>query len=286
MKIDPKRIMLQAEVGSTAWGLNLTDKGDRDEMGICIEPYPEAMGLGQPFENEVFRTATVRTGKHDEPSQPGDLDLVIYGLRKYLQLALKGNPTVLTLLYAPQRSWVLGHALGAHLQELAPRIVSRQAGKAFLGYLQAQRMRMKGERGGSHGVKHVEDLERCGYDTKYAMHMLRLGYQGIELLSTGRMSMPMQEETRLYLLSVRRGESTAEAVLRRCGELEDELRGLLTTSPLPESPDRAYVEHWMLGAYWNWWKAEYGHPWSDPYRPQIQTRLTSVSLIAREESDD
>jgi hypothetical protein len=33
------------------------------------------------------------------PSGPGDLDLTIYGLRKYCRMALKGSPTVLLLLF-------------------------------------------------------------------------------------------------------------------------------------------------------------------------------------------
>jgi len=44
-----------------------------------------------------------------------------------------------------------------------------------------------------------------GFDTKYAMHMLRLGFQGVELLTTGRLSLPMREPERSYLLDVRRG---------------------------------------------------------------------------------
>jgi hypothetical protein len=34
-----------------------------------------------------------------------------------------------------------------------------------------------------------------GYDTKYAMHALRLGLQGIELLSTGRITLPVPNRT-------------------------------------------------------------------------------------------
>jgi hypothetical protein len=30
-----------------------------------------------------------------------------------------------------------------------------------------------------------------GYDTKYAMHVLRLGLQGVELLTTGRFTLPV-----------------------------------------------------------------------------------------------
>lgn len=173
-------------------------------------------------------------------------------------LALKGNPTIVQLLFIPQLKWVCGDARGAHLQELAPAILSRAAGGAFLGYLQAQRMRFTGERGGTHGRAHVNDQEKYGYDTKYAMHMLRLGYQGVELLSTGRLTFPVPEAG--YLLEVRSGKSNAQEILTRTGALEREIKGLLDTSPLPKQPAHKVVEEWMLKTYWFSWKADHGHP--------------------------
>jgi len=251
-----RRVLIRAETGSTAWGLNLENQGDRDELAVCIEGLPEVAGFN-PFEQEVYRSAAEREHKHDAKSQPGDLDLTTYSLRKWMRLALKGNPTILTLLFVPRAKWVDGDGLWQHIQFLTPRIVSKAAGKAFLGYLQAQRMRMLGEIGGL-DVHRRELEEKFGYDTKYAMHMLRLGYQGIELLSTGSMSMPMQQEPRDYLLAVRRGESSRQDVLTRCGELEGELRDLLTTSPLPDQPDSDYMEKYMIHLYWSTWLGKYG----------------------------
>lgn len=266
MKSKNGDIILQTEVGSTAWGLSLDPaNSDSDQMGIMIEDFEEAVKIGDPFEQVVFRTATERTGIHDAPSLPGDIDLTIYSLRKWVRLALKGNPTVLTLLFAPQEKWLNGDARGVGLQAMAPRIVSRQAGKAFLGYLQAQRMRLLGERGGLD--VHRKELEaKFGYDTKYAMHMLRLGVQGIDLLRTGKISMPLRQDDREYLLAVRRGDSSKQAVLTKAGELEREIKDLIETSPLPEAPDTKGVEEWMQREYWETWRARYGNPTHPLYR--------------------
>jgi len=92
-----------------------------------------------------------------------------------------------------------------------------------------------------------------GFDTKYAMHMLRLGYQGVELLTTGRLSLPMREPDRSFLLDVRRGRISEQECLTRAGELEQELTDLATTSPLPDEPDEARVQQWMLDAYRRRW---------------------------------
>ncbi len=245
-------VILRAVVGSTVHGLHVEDGiEDRDEMGICVEDYSVALGLGAPFEQYIYRSAAVREGKHDAKSRAGDLDLTIYSLRKYVRLALKGNPTVLSLLFAPVTS---GDARGSQLRDLAPLIVSRQAGKAFLGYLEAQRQRLLGERGGK-DVNRPELVEKYGYDTKYAMHMLRLGYQGVELLETGRLSLPMREPERSWLRGVRTGGATLQEVLTKAGELRAHLEDLLETSPLPEQPNSAIVERWMLKTYWEAWKA-------------------------------
>jgi hypothetical protein len=91
-----------------------------------------------------------------------------------------------------------------------------------------------------------------GFDTKYAMHMLRLGLQGVELLTTGRLSLPMREPERSYLLDVRRGKLSEQECLTRAGELEHELSDLETTSPLPEAPQEGHVEEWVLDACRSW----------------------------------
>jgi len=250
--------ILQVEVGSGVHGIAQAGTDDRDEMGVCVEPYPLAAGLVGTFEHHIYRTAAVREGRHDAPSQPGDLDLTIYALRKWLRLALKGNPSVLLLLFAPPSHIVKMDARGQRLRELAPCFAARSAAGHYLGYLQAQRMRLLGERG-QKNVNRRELVERFGYDVKYAGHMLRLGYQGVEFLSSGQITLPMPHEARERVLSVRRGEVALTDVLTETGYLETELRDLSTESPLPPTPDVATVEDWMLSVYFESWKASWAH---------------------------
>jgi predicted nucleotidyltransferase len=136
------RTILRAEVGSTAHGINLQDgQDDLDEMGICIEPYSMAMGL-TPFEQLIYRTAVERTGDHNARSEKGDLDLTIYSLRKYVRLALKGNPSILALLFVSDGLIRTKDRFGDELRFRSSFFVSKRAGHAFLGYLIAQRQRL------------------------------------------------------------------------------------------------------------------------------------------------
>ena len=240
-------MIIRSLVGSTIHGLELAGTDDRDEMGVCIEPPEYVIGL------EHFETWVYRTKPEGVRSEAGDLDLVVHSLRKYARLALKGNPTVLLLLFVRPEDLLLRTLLGDELQALAPAFVSRRAGHAFLGYLTAQKQRLVGERG-QRNVKRPELEEAHGFDTKYAMHMLRLGYQGRELLETGRISLPMREEERKRVFAVRSGEVEFNDVLTEIGELEQALADLVENSPLPPEPDREQVDRFLVDAYGAFWR--------------------------------
>lgn len=76
---------------------------------------------------------------------------------------------------------------------------------------------------------------KYGYDTKHAMHLLRLLRMGEEILRDGtvRVFRPDAE----WLQSVRHGALTYEQVLALAAEHRARLDGLIATSPLPEEPD-------------------------------------------------
>ncbi|MFK0247999.1 DNA polymerase beta superfamily protein [Amycolatopsis azurea] len=238
--------ILRCQVGSGLHGTAVLGQDDRDELGICIEPPSHVIGLKR-FEQYIFRTQPegVRSG-------PGDLDLTVYSLRKWLRLALNGNPTVLLPLFVPETEIVAIDELGAELRENAHRIVSRVAGLRFLGYSRAQRERMLGLRG---KAGRPELIEKYGFDTKFAMHMVRLGVQGVELLETGRITLPVPEPWLGWLRDLRQGGKTRDEALEAAESLEHRLDELVRgASPLPEEPDTGWVDAWLVQAYLRAWK--------------------------------
>jgi len=243
--------ILRGLVGSTVHGTANPGTDDRDEMGVCIEPPAYIAGL-RPFEHWVFRTQP-----EGASSGPGDLDLTVYGLQKYCRLALKGSPTVLLLLFVDGEFVLERHQLGAELQALAPAFVSKWAGRAFLGYVDAQRRGLLGER---HATRTREVSVEHGYDTKYAMHALRIAYQGCELLDTGKITLPIPDPERGMLMEIRRGEVPLEVVLDRLRERSAQLEDTILNSSLPDSPDRDAVDRFLVDAYRRAWAGELSLP--------------------------
>jgi hypothetical protein len=243
-EIAERGLILLSTVGSKAHGLNIPGTEDQDLMGVAIEPPSHVIGL-KTFEQDVYRTQP-----EGSRSGPGDVDRTIYGLRKFSRLALGGNPTIITLLYVEPD---VVNEYGKELLALAPAFSARSAGKAFLGYMTQQRQRLLGERG-QMNVKRPELVATHGYDSKYAGHMLRLGYQGVEFLETGKLTMPMREEEREFVYAVRTGQVELNDVLTRAGELEQRVEDLLDTSPLPAKPDYDAVNEWLISAYQRAWE--------------------------------
>ncbi len=243
-EIAERGTILRSLVGSTVHGLANAGTDDRDEMAVCVEPREYVVGLRR-FEHYVFRTQD-----EGDPSGPGDLDLVVYSLRKYARLALKGSPTVLLLLYAPDAALVARTPLGEELQALAPAFLSRRTARSFLGYVAAQRRGLTGER---HATRTRELSTLHGYDTKYAMHALRIALQGEELLTTGRISLPVPEPHRSRLMAVRRGEIALADVLAQLDDAVVALERLAATADVPAEADAAAVDAFLLSAHERFW---------------------------------
>jgi hypothetical protein len=215
-------------------------------MGVTIEPPDYVLGF-RCFGHYVFRTQP-----EGVPSGPGDLDLTVYGLRRYCHLALKGSPTTLLPLFVPAEHTVARTDVGLELQRLAPAFVSRTAGRAFLGYLTAQRRGLTGDRQAS---RMRERSGEHGYDTKYAMHALRIAHQGHELMTTGRITLPVAEPARAALREVRAGGPPLDEVLARLDVATERLEAAVQAADLPEKGDAAAVDAFLVRAYRSAWAA-------------------------------
>jgi predicted nucleotidyltransferase len=259
LEIVEQGTILRATVGSTVHGLHHGGQDDRDEMAVFIEPPEYLLGLRlarKPGVRNLYRFEhwVERTQPEGARSGPGDLDLVAYSLRKYVRLALKGHATVLLLLFVPGELTLIETELGKRLRQLRPAILSKRAGRGYLGYLRGQKERLLGTRG-QRRVNRPELVEAHGFDTKYAMHALRLGYQGLELLESGWVTLPMPEPKRSRVMAVRRGERSLDEVLAEIDEVESRLEAALEQTALPESPDDDAVNAFLVDAYrraWGW----------------------------------
>ena len=230
----PVTTILLVEVGSTAHGTGLPDGEDHDELGVVVEQPNDVLGLGESGYASVMQ----RTQPEGSRSGPGDTDRTLHSLRRFVRLAASGNPSILMTLWAPV---IFSTPEGEELQGLGEAFVGRHVIPRYRGYMQSQAERLLGARSRSgHGRRGAggreELLAAHGYDTKYAMHCARLGFQGLELLNNRRLTLPIADEPGDWL----RAEGAATCPSTSGGSASSALtRCSRTSSPMTRFPPSA-----------------------------------------------
>lgn len=248
----PPSTILLVEVGSTAHGTGLPGGEDHDEMGVVVEGPAEVVGLDE----RGFATVMQRTQPEGSRSGPGDTDRTLHSLRRFVRLAAGGNPSILMSFWAPV---LFATDAGNELRGMGEAFVGRHVVPRYRGYMQSQAERLLGLRGGGHGRRGGGQREELvaahGYDTKYAMHCARLGFQCIELLTTRQLQLPIQGEPAEWLRAVRRGEIPFEEWERRWHDLDTQLERLAGDDTFPAGADRARIEAWSVQTHLAAWAA-------------------------------
>ena len=241
------KTILEVIVGSTVHGCNVGDGlDDTDIMSVVIEPKASVLGFN------VKDTWTHRSKPQGVRSEAGDVDSVAYGLRKFLSLSLKGNPSILLAFFVPIKFTNIHTYEGIELRDLRSLIISKNVYKPYSGYMESQHQRLLGLRG-QKNVTRPELVDAYGFDTKYVAHILRLGFQGEELLLTGKITLPMSLSQRKIVVDCRRGKFSLIEVSEMIVDVKNRLKTAYVYSPLPEAPDKVAVESWMIKTYLKTW---------------------------------
>lgn len=240
-EIVEQHTILRGIVGSTAHGTAIQGQDDRDEMGIYINPPELELGL-LGNEHYIFRTQPegVRSG-------PGDLDLTMYSLKRFCSLAAAGNPSILLLLFLPD--YLKNTYDGQNLIDIRKAFISKTAGKKYLGYLRAQRDRLLGVK--ARTVSRPDLVAKYGYDTKFAMHALRLGYQGIELLRYQTITLPAPPDQLEKLRAIREGIYPFELATFLINRADEELG--IEVDKCTLEVDRDTINHYLVHTYLQYW---------------------------------
>jgi hypothetical protein len=142
---------------------------------------------------------------------------------------------------------------GLELRALGDAFVGRHVVPRYRGYMQAQAERLVGIRGSGHGKRgsgqRQELVNEHGYDTKFAMHCARLGFQGLELLSSGRLQLPIEGEPAEWLRAVRRGEVPFAEWWERSLVLDAKLEAIAVDESLPAGADRERIEACLVAVH-------------------------------------
>lgn len=253
--------------GSELHGAKVEGTDDSDYYGIYCEPPEKIIGVDRN-EHFVFGTRPDGTG-HNEAH---DIDVCFYGLQKWAALACKGNPSVLHFIFAPpiEIQRFHPHFVWSRLMQQSHIFLARTHIWQFLGYAKGQRERMMGE-SGQKNCRRQDLVDKFGYDTKYAMHLIRLLGEGKELVDTGQITFP--RPNRDFLIRIRLGEFSLAQIEELALQLESEATQAAQKSPLPPGIDRMKVSQAVARAYREHWEWKESGRWPNEVHPNSETLL-------------
>ncbi|MFD0344172.1 DNA polymerase beta superfamily protein [Streptomyces sp. NPDC127117] len=202
-------------MGSRAFGL-ATEGSDTDRRGVFLAPTPLFWRFEKP-------------PTHVDGPAPEQFS---WELERFCELALRANPNVLECLHSPLVEHI--DDVGRELLSLRGAFLSRLAHRTFVRYAWGQRRKLEA------------DVRQYGVPRwKHAMHLLRLLSTGRDLLRTGELTIEVGA-AREGLLAVKRGEVPWDEVERRMNRLMEESEETARNSPLPQEPDRARIEDFLI----------------------------------------
>jgi predicted nucleotidyltransferase len=199
---------------------------DKDTMAICVPPIEHYYGLTE------FGSRGTQEIKRDE------WDIVVYEARKAVRMLAQGNPNILSLLWLPDASMIHQTTAGQLLRESRDVFVGRHVYQSFVGYAKGQFHKMThGSTQGYMGEKRKELVDRFGYDTKNASHLIRLLRVGIEFLRDGFLRVDRGGLDATELLDIKHGEWSLERVQEEAARLFRRAEDAHDRSTLPTAPD-------------------------------------------------
>lgn len=210
-------IIFRCVVGSQAFGLS-DDHSDVDRRGIYLPPadlHWSLYGVPEQIENN-------------------DTQEAYWELQKFLVMALKANPNILECLYTP----LVEHAtpLAQELLAARQRFLSKLIYQTYNGYVMSQFKKLE------------QDLRARGeIKWKHAMHLMRLLLSGISALREGDLRVRLNDE-RDTLLTIKRGERPWPDVNAWRLRLHKEFDEAFASTQLPERPDYAWANEFLLKA--------------------------------------
>ena len=235
-----EQIILHAYRGSIAHGMFVPSNqpnsiDDKDTMGVVVPPIDTFFGLSD------FGSRGTREIKE------GEWDIVLYDIRKVVRLLMQGNPNVLSLLWVPDNYVISQNAQGRLLRANRDLFVGRHVYKPFVGYATAQLYKMENMAfEGYMGDKRKRLVEKFGYDTKNAAHLIRILRMGIEFLRDGFLRVDRGNFDAVELLRIKNGEWSLEKVKEEADKLFERAQFVYDRTDLPVGPKTDEIEDMLV----------------------------------------
>jgi uncharacterized protein len=209
--------------GSLAYGMYVPNY-DIDTMHIFIAPIDGYFGLKQYGSRGTIEI------------KEWPLDVVGYELKKFVSLLKLGNPNVIGMLWLESQDYLKRTVVGDRMISNRHLFESEKIYHSFIGYAKAQLYKMT----------HL--VEKFGYDTKNAAHLIRLMRMCIEFLNERKFYVKRISDLD-QLLDIKNGKWTITEVENEADLLFYQAEKAFYKSELPKEVDSQKIDELLKGIF-------------------------------------
>lgn len=180
----------------------------------------------------------LKGGPETLESNKDGVDFVAWEFRKFMKLAANSNPNVIeTLFTAPTDVIAHDGTVSWALRNNAQKFLSKKVAITFGGYARQNFTRLG---------KNIDKWKEDSGVRKDAMHCMRLIGYADQILTTGNLVLPHNEEARTALLNIRLGKVPPVTVLQMAEAGLNDIDVLAKKSALPEEPDHEWINQFTI----------------------------------------
>jgi len=239
-----KGMQYETIMGSAAYGVS-DNVSDIDVYGFNI-PFKTILFPHLDGYIDGFGSRPQNFGQweqHHVKSQDGNkvYDLTIFNIVKYFQLCMGCNPNMIDSLFTHESQVLFMTKIGQLVRERRRLFLSKKAWHTYKGYAYQQHHKLANKKPES--GKRKELIDRHGYDTKFAYHIVRLLCQVEQILEEGDLDLMGNRE---QLKAIRRGEWTEAQISEYYQKKVVSLETLKIKSDLQDKPDESAIKELLF----------------------------------------
>ena len=232
--------------GSRSYGTH-TNESDTDIQGFFVPHLDYIIGI----KNVEQVSLNFKTNK-------GNLiEGQIFSIQKIIKLLSNCNPNVLEMLWVREKDILYKNHIGDEILNNRGLFLSKKVKHTYVGYAHAQFQRMKRINvNAMNNLKRKEQRIKFGYDTKNALHLIRLLTMGYEILT--EKVLHVWREDRDYLKAILEGKYNFKYIADIAEKKFELLEQTYVTSDLVNAVDYVKIQELLKTILINKVKEEIG----------------------------
>ena len=220
-------VIYEAIVGSRLYGMS-TDTSDTDTKGIFAREKLDII----PSEDHYFGLMnlpkdTVKEVKNGLEG-PAKVESVFYSIRKFMELCMKGNPTLIEVAFVPDNMLLKRTEISDEIMKfIRNNFMTKQTLKSYIGYF-------------------LDQKRNNSSTPKKSSHVFRIGKQAIDFAKTGVINPVLSGEDLKIALDIRHNKVDEAELANLVTYLDEKLRQSEKDNKLIDTPDEQAANDFLV----------------------------------------